>query len=50
MVARRAGQGGDTEDRENIEDHLSKGKMWDRPEEEAAAGNTNDCDEISTII
>ena len=58
MIASRAGQWGDTEDREvtkdtedgeNIEDHLSNGQVGDRPEEESAEGNTN-CDEISTIL
>ena len=65
MAATRAGQGrdvedaedtGDTWDTEDIEDiednknNRATGQEGDGSEEEAAARNTNDCDEISIII
>jgi hypothetical protein len=40
----------DTEDREDNEDNLATSQEGDRSEEEAAAGNTNDYQEIVTII
>ena len=62
MAATRAGQGRDAEDTEDTEDiedtddtkdtedTLATGQEGDRSKEEAVAGNTDDYDEISTII
>ena len=52
MAATSTGQGRDAEDRgdtEDREDNLTTGQEGDRSEEEAAAGNTDDADEISYI-
>ena len=56
MAATRTAQVRDTEDKEDRqdtedrEDKAATGRVGDRSEEEAAAGNTNDYDKISTII
>ena len=53
MAATTTGQGRDTQrrkDREDTDDILATGEEGDRSEEEAAAVNTDDYDEISTII
>ena len=47
MAATSTEQGRDTEDREDTEDILAR--EGERSEEGAAAGNTDDYDEISTV-
>jgi hypothetical protein len=47
QAARRTGQGVGIEDRE---DNIAPGEEGDMSEEEAAAGNTNDYDEIEEIM